>query len=501
MIVTDGPQTPLSSVQPLDQNSAAAAPQTGAADFAALLFLMIGTVQVSPNPVAGESAETLEPLSDVAAPHGGEEVSAGENFTAGEDFDAAEAVPPLSFESPSPAPEGFNAALAEQPIPALSPAGSPMPGDSGGVDDTDATFASATLALRQDSSPAGGEEKSPAPQGQSKIADAGPIVGSWSSQPAGEPLSQAHQFQAVPAGARTVGREKVLAMPERLGEKRDNGSEATSADVTMEATAAGQVAFAEASHGAREASVQATTPGNPGNAENELGRGVSDQQGTPADGGMSRFDSSRDAQPEKTSGAEWNEPHSPFALASSKAYEGAETRAEASARPHDIPISAVPAAPASPSENRAVSPREWRPVIDRVANEIAGHFRVNQHEAIIQLDPPDLGKIKIDLHVQGDKLQAHIIAEAHESHALLENHLQELRQALQAQSLDVVDMRVSHGGLGAGGDPSAGSRQQSHAGEESAWRLTNSPDTAGEGSDAARHDRAQRQAGRVSVWA
>jgi flagellar hook-length control protein FliK len=171
------------------------------------------------------------------------------------------------------------------------------------------------------------------------------------------------------------------------------------------------------------------------------------------------------------------------------------------ARSHDIPISAFPASQEPSSENHTVSPREWRPVIGRVANEIAGHLRVNQHEAIIQLDPPDLGKIKIDLHVQGDKLQAHIIAEAHESHALIENHLGELRQALQAQSLDVVDVRVSHGGFGDGGDPTAGFRQHSHTGEESGWRSTHSPDPASEGPDARRPDRTQRPSGRVSVWA
>jgi flagellar hook-length control protein FliK len=503
MIVTGGPQTSLSSVQPLDQGSAAAAPQSGA-DFAALLFLMIGTSQASNNPVAAESAETVDPLSHAASPQVVAEVSAaGDEANAGQASEVTEAAPHLSFEPPSPTLEGFSEALADQTTPALSVAGNAMPADTRGLDvDAEPAFDSATLGLqKEDSSRAGSEEKAQTPIGGNKIADVEPIVGSWSPEPAGEQLSSAQQFQAVPATVRTVGRDKASATPERLNEPSDNDSEAAAAGVGVEAATARPVVSTEVSHGDPGASAQTTVPRHFADAENDLGHAVSHQQRAAAADDVSRFNSSGDAHPEKTSGAEWNEPHSAFVLAPSKVSEVAETRPEAPARSHDIPISAFPASQEPSSENHTVSPREWRPVIGRVANEIAGHLRVNQHEAIIQLDPPDLGKIKIDLHVQGDKLQAHIIAEAHESHALIENHLGELRQALQAQSLDVVDVRVSHGGFGDGGDPTAGFRQHSHTGEESGWRSTHSPDPASEGPDARRPDRTQRPSGRVSVWA
>ena len=87
----------------------------------------------------------------------------------------------------------------------------------------------------------------------------------------------------------------------------------------------------------------------------------------------------------------------------------------------------------------------WSPVINRVAGEIVAGVRQNKHEAVITLEPPELGHIKIGLSLEGDKVQAHILAETHESGRLIENHLSELKQALQLQSLDLVDIRVESG--------------------------------------------------------
>jgi flagellar hook-length control protein FliK len=234
---------------------------------------------------------------------------------------------------------------------------------------------------------------------------------------------------------------------------------------------------------------------------NQFGRVVADQDSPRADDNMPGSYLGEKSQPEKAPGTEANEGDSGFVLGRTETDSVADASPQGSTRPSDVPISTFTAARELSSDRHTVSAREWRPVIGHVANEIAGHLRINQHEAIIQLDPPDLGKIKIDLHVQGDKLQAHIIAEGHESHALIENHLHELRQALQAQSLDVVDVRVSQGGLGGGGDPTAGFRQQPNGGEETAWNSANSAAAAGERGDSRTQNGTPAASGRVSVWA
>jgi Flagellar hook-length control protein FliK len=87
----------------------------------------------------------------------------------------------------------------------------------------------------------------------------------------------------------------------------------------------------------------------------------------------------------------------------------------------------------------------WHPVIERVADDIVNHARIGQRQAVLQLDPPELGKIKIDLRIEDGKLHAHITAEVRDSKLLIETHLPELRQALLAGQHDTVDLRVVQG--------------------------------------------------------
>jgi hypothetical protein len=96
----------------------------------------------------------------------------------------------------------------------------------------------------------------------------------------------------------------------------------------------------------------------------------------------------------------------------------------------------------------ARSSAHWTPVIDRIAREIVSSVRDNKLEAFITLEPPELGGIKITISLEGDRVQARISAEAHESGRLIENHVSELKQAFQLQSLDLVDIRVDSGNWG-----------------------------------------------------
>jgi flagellar hook-length control protein FliK len=83
----------------------------------------------------------------------------------------------------------------------------------------------------------------------------------------------------------------------------------------------------------------------------------------------------------------------------------------------------------------------WRPVLDRVAQEIKTHIQFGEHEAVIQLDPPELGKIKIDLRLDGEHIHARIVAEEPSTQALIENHWADLRQALDPRQVDFVNVQ------------------------------------------------------------
>jgi hypothetical protein len=145
----------------------------------------------------------------------------------------------------------------------------------------------------------------------------------------------------------------------------------------------------------------------------------------------------------------------------------------------------------------------WRATIERVASELAAHIQLNKRETILHLDPPELGKIKINLHLNGEKLQAHIFAEAQEARALIENHMSELRQALQSKNLDLVDVRVQGGWQGGMGEGMHGFPQQRHqhaAGrQETIWASGNALESEMVEPKASRSSKSIN--GGVSMWA
>ena len=75
----------------------------------------------------------------------------------------------------------------------------------------------------------------------------------------------------------------------------------------------------------------------------------------------------------------------------------------------------------------------WRPVVERLARDIGEHFRVGEQQAVLRLEPPELGKVKIDLRIEGGQLHVRIAAEGQGSQALIEHDLPELRQALRSR--------------------------------------------------------------------
>jgi len=143
------------------------------------------------------------------------------------------------------------------------------------------------------------------------------------------------------------------------------------------------------------------------------------------------------------------------------------------------------------------------PVLHQVAGAIAASIRNKRHEAIMTLDPPELGNLKIGLSVDGDQVRVHILAETRESHELLEKHLPELKQALRAQQLNIVDVRVESGRMGdfLTGDPRQGFQQPSP--ERQPWHGHLAGPAGAEITpvDPRQITAVGAEAGRVSMWA
>jgi flagellar hook-length control protein FliK len=148
----------------------------------------------------------------------------------------------------------------------------------------------------------------------------------------------------------------------------------------------------------------------------------------------------------------------------------------------------------------AEAPPNWRPLVDRLAGDISSHLRMGKSEAVLQLEPPELGKIKIDLSMEDGRLHARIVAEGHDSKALIEAHLPELRQALLAGKIEVAEVRISQGSWSGAGDLGQGLQEQQRGRQEAGSRF-DAPATRSEDGAERRPQTLPRESGRVSMWA
>jgi hypothetical protein len=145
---------------------------------------------------------------------------------------------------------------------------------------------------------------------------------------------------------------------------------------------------------------------------------------------------------------------------------------------------------------------DWRPMIDRVVVEVSGRIRIGEQEAVLQLDPPELGKLKIDLYLDGDKLAARILTETQESRLIIETHLTELRQALEENRVELVDVRIDSGSWnGPRGEGQQEPRQEPHGGHETAYTFNDPPHGDSEERELVGRSSTVIEAGRVSMWA
>ena len=139
-------------------------------------------------------------------------------------------------------------------------------------------------------------------------------------------------------------------------------------------------------------------------------------------------------------------------------------------------------------------------MVERLARDIGEHFRVGEQQAVLRLDPPELGKVKIDLRIEGGQLHVRIAAEGQESQALIEHHLPELHQALCAGQIDVGAVRVSQGEWNPGSGLAQNFNQSPQGRQESPRDIS-----VGVADEAITESSAQPSLpnadGRVSMWA
>ena len=84
-------------------------------------------------------------------------------------------------------------------------------------------------------------------------------------------------------------------------------------------------------------------------------------------------------------------------------------------------------------------------IIDQIIEKINIGVSRGQSRINIQLHPPSLGKLQIDLSMNQNQLRAVIIAESSQVKQILESNLDQLRACLESQNIEVDKFSVSVG--------------------------------------------------------
>jgi hypothetical protein len=117
-----------------------------------------------------------------------------------------------------------------------------------------------------------------------------------------------------------------------------------------------------------------------------------------------------------------------------------------------IPISQIQSGIVGASNRPLSTSSPVQPLVDAVISEINGRIHLGEREAVLQIDAPELGRLQIDIVLDGDQLTARILTESTEARLAVEGHLGELRRALDDSGLRLVDVQVGSEGWGGWND-------------------------------------------------
>ncbi len=111
-------------------------------------------------------------------------------------------------------------------------------------------------------------------------------------------------------------------------------------------------------------------------------------------------------------------------------------------------------------------------LVDQVVTHLAGSVDGESGRMRLRLHPAELGSVRLDLIVDGDRLRAHLQTQTQQVQEVLDRHLPQLREALQQQGLKIDEFRVDvQTDQDRAAEQGFASKQQHEdLSEESSWR-------------------------------
>ncbi len=81
-------------------------------------------------------------------------------------------------------------------------------------------------------------------------------------------------------------------------------------------------------------------------------------------------------------------------------------------------------------------------IFDQVVTRMSGSFNGESGKMVLRLQPAELGSLKLELIVEGDKVRASLLAQTQQVQEVLERNLPQLRNALAEQGLKIDQFQV-----------------------------------------------------------
>ncbi|HEY5672411.1 MAG TPA: flagellar hook-length control protein FliK [Malonomonas sp.] len=81
-------------------------------------------------------------------------------------------------------------------------------------------------------------------------------------------------------------------------------------------------------------------------------------------------------------------------------------------------------------------------IFDQVVTRMSGSFNGESGKMVLRLQPAELGSLKLELVIEGDKVRASLVAQSQQVQEVLERNLPQLRSALAEQGLKIDQFQV-----------------------------------------------------------
>jgi flagellar hook-length control protein FliK len=119
-------------------------------------------------------------------------------------------------------------------------------------------------------------------------------------------------------------------------------------------------------------------------------------------------------------------------------------QAQGSGQPQNQPVANVRHLPTSAPAVQLPSGQQVAEsqIFDQVVTRMSGSFNGESGKMVLRLQPAELGSLKLELVIEGDKIRANLVAQSHQVQEVLERNLPQLRSALAEQGLKIDHFQV-----------------------------------------------------------